>query len=51
MIETVMSENSGKHHDMLVKEFAVNAFEQSLDSSMENDKKFATAKISVRDLD
>ena len=46
-----MSENSGKHHDMLVKEFAVNAFEQSLDSSMENDQKFATAKMSVRDLD
>ena len=50
MIETVMSENSDRRHDMLVKEFAVHAFEQSLDSSMENEKKFATAKMSVRDL-
>ena len=46
-----MSENSDKYHDMLVKEFAVNAFEQSHSSSMEHDKKYATAKMSVRDLE
>ena len=31
LVETVMSEASGKHHDMLVKEFAVNFLEQSHD--------------------